>query len=63
LKMIFPCNTMEEVILFHIINLDLIDEGFCLRDTIIRTLFKRVSKMIAASQSCAQRKIAQLLPA
>jgi hypothetical protein len=63
LKMIFPCNTMEEVILFHIINLDLIDEGFCLGDTIIRTLFKRVSKMIAASQSCAQRKIAQLLPA
>jgi hypothetical protein len=63
LNQIFPCNTMEELILFHIINLSLIDEGFCPGDATVRTLFKRVSEMIAFSQSCVQRKIAQLLPA
>ncbi|SEA81673.1 hypothetical protein [Pedobacter hartonius] len=60
---LFPCNTMEELIMFHVINLDLIDEGFCAGDALIRTLFKRVSRLVALSKSCAQRKIAQLLPA
>jgi len=63
LNEVFPCNTMEEVIMFHVINLDLIDEGFCAGDVMIRTLFKRVSALFSLSQSCAQRKIAQLLPA
>lgn len=59
----FPCNTIEEAILFHVINLSFIDEGFCPGPVIIQTLFKRISKMLAVSQSGVQKKITQLLPA
>jgi|GEM_PF-2975031 len=60
---LFPCNTMEESILFHVINLSFIDEGFCPGPVILETLTKRVGKMIAVSQGGAQKKIAQLLTA
>ena len=57
----FPCNTMEEVILYHVINLSFIDEGFCPGPAILQILFKRVSKMLTVIQSSAQKKISTLL--
>lgn len=61
LKNVFPNNTAEEVLLFHLINLSFIDQGFCPGAFTIQTLFKRVLKMIAIGQHAAQKKIAQLL--
>lgn len=60
---VFPCNTTEEVVLLDVMNLSLLDEGFCAGDHMVLTLFKRASKILAVSQRCVQRKIAQLLPA
>jgi len=58
---LFPCNTIEESILYHVINLSFIDEGFYPGPLIIQTLFKRVSQMLAVSQNGAQKKVSQLL--
>ncbi|HEY0174811.1 MAG TPA: hypothetical protein VGC08_00445 [Pedobacter sp.] len=60
---VFPRSSMEELILFHVIGLSFIDEGFCPGPLMIRSLFKRITSMISVSQSCVQRKMAQLLPA
>lgn len=62
LKDLFPNNTMEETVLFHVINGSFIDEGFCPGPGMIQTLLKRVTKMLAVSHSAVQRKMAQLLP-
>lgn len=62
LAAVFPGSTMEEKILFHVINLSFIDEGFCPGPTVVQTLFKRVSNMVAISQGMVHRKLAQLLP-
>lgn len=60
---IFPCDTIEEKILFQVISLSFIDEGYCPGTAIIGILFKRITKMIVVSQSCSQRKVAALLSA
>ncbi|CAM4329064.1 hypothetical protein SAMN06265348_11038 [Pedobacter westerhofensis] len=60
---VFPCNTDEEVILLDVLNLSLIDQGFSPGEPLLRTLFKRTSKILKLSQRAAQIKIAQLLPA
>lgn len=63
LNAVFPGSTVEEKILFHVINLSFIDEGFCPGPMVVQTLFKRVSNMIAISQGMVHRKLSQLLPA
>lgn len=57
---IFPRNTAEEQLLFHVINLTFIEEGFSAGSAIIRILCKRVAKLIAVSQAYSQKKIAEL---
>jgi len=61
LNEVFPRTTVDEMILFHVINLDFIDEGFCPGPEVIRALRKRVEKLIAVSQRLGQSKIARLL--
>lgn len=63
LNAVFPRSTMEEKILFHVINLSFIDEGFCPGPMVVQTLFKRVANMVAVSQGMVHRKLTQLLPA
>jgi hypothetical protein len=55
---VFPSNTKEETLLLDLINLSLIDEGFCPWEQLLMTLFKRASKILALSQSHVQRKFA-----
>lgn len=55
---IFPCDTTEEVVLMDIMNLSLLDEGYCPGNHTILTLVKRASKILSVSQRCVQRKIA-----
>lgn len=60
---IFPRNTKEEQLLFHVINLTFIDEGFSPGIAMIKVLCKRVARLIAVSKSYSQKKIAELQPA
>jgi hypothetical protein len=55
---VFPCNTTEETILLDLINLSLIDKGFCPGEQMLRTLSKRASAILALSQRHVQRKFA-----
>ena len=57
---IFPRNTPEEQLLFHVINLTFIEEGFCPGSAIINVLSKRIAELIAVSQIHTQKKIAEL---
>lgn len=58
---ILPRNTVEEKILFHVLNLSFIEQGFYPDAEVIHILFKRMCKMMAISQVHAQRKIAELV--
>lgn len=62
LARIFPCNTTEEAVLFDVLNLSLIDQGFSPGDRMVQTLFKRASGILAISRRAARRKMAELLP-
>lgn len=57
---IFPRNTPEEQLLFHVINLTFIEEGFCPGPAIIEILYQRIAKLIAVSQAHTQKKMAEL---
>jgi len=61
LNEVLPRNTIDEMILFHVVNLDFIDEGFCPGPELIRALRKRIEKLIAVSQRLGQSRIARLL--
>jgi len=60
LTAIFPRNTPEEQLLFHIINLTFIEEGFFPGSALIEVLYKRIVSLIAVSQSHSQKKMAEL---
>lgn len=60
---VFPCDTTEEELLFHMMDLSFIDEGFCPGSEVIRILCKRITKMLAISEGISKIKIAELLPA
>lgn len=57
-----PCNATEEIILFDVLNLSLPDKGFCAGENMLETRCKRAAEMLAISQRCVQRKIAQICP-
>jgi len=57
---LFPRNTREEQLLFYVINLTFIDEGFFPGQAIIEILCKRISSMITVCQSLSQKRIAEL---
>jgi hypothetical protein len=60
LAAVFPRNTREEELLFHIINLTFIDEGFFPGPAVLDILFKRISRLIAVCQKYSQKKLAEL---
>jgi hypothetical protein len=59
LTAVFPRNTPEEQLLFHVINLTFIDEGFFPGMAILSILCKRVARLLAVSKSAAQQKLAE----
>jgi len=59
---IFPCSTIEEKLLFQIISLSFITEGYRPGPEILPILVNRIGKMISVSQSSSDRKTADLLP-
>lgn len=60
---VFPCNTIEEKLLFHMMDLSFIDEGFCPGSEVIRILCKRITRMLTISERISKIKMADLLPA